>query len=214
MKSFFFRVSLFALNAIHAFAEAGNGPTNDFHITPGPGLPSLESVGLSNERLHIMAREEMANPGTHLVSRAMSGAESRSLSKRWDPFCVPESEAEQSCALWCVLYLNSLGDTPCVAHESAFPLFCTCERAGSIGAAIQAWPYMTSKTTVSSACKDVALGASWICNNCPGRGHNDCGAGFACLGGAGPAAGNGEMLVKIRGHIGRDGTRPTTVVPK
>ncbi|KAK4150023.1 hypothetical protein C8A00DRAFT_37381 [Chaetomidium leptoderma] len=107
MKSSFF----FVLSAISGLVKAVDV------VTPGPGMPSLESVGLSNEKLYNMALEEATNPGTHLVSRAVSRVESPLLSKRFEPHCVPDASAEYFCALQCILYLENLGTTP-VARET------------------------------------------------------------------------------------------------
>jgi hypothetical protein len=73
MKSSF----LFALGAIFGLLIAANDAFADWEITPGPGMPSLESVGLSKEKLHTMSLEELANPGTHLTSRTFSRVEAR-----------------------------------------------------------------------------------------------------------------------------------------
>ncbi len=197
MKTSFF---FFALSAISGFVQAASDSDAhaDWEIRPGPGLPSLEAVGLSKEILYNMSLEEIANPGTHLKFRAISRIESPLLSKRFEPFCIPDiMPAEASCAAWCILYLNNLGTTPCVA-TTGLPFFVQCQKSGSTGATIYGWVAPgVYKESVSSACRDVARGISWVQNNPACYSSNKCGS-FTCLGGVNAAYGNGEMAVKLR----------------
>ena len=94
--------------------------------------------------------------------------------------------------------MESLGTTRSVATAGP-TYFCLCTRSGSLGAALRAWPYSANTPSVSSDCRDVALGISRIYNN--GACHLDgCGDGFRCVGGAAPALGNDQMVVIIRGE--------------
>ncbi|KAK4185608.1 hypothetical protein QBC35DRAFT_503307 [Podospora australis] len=163
-------------------------------------MPSLESVGLGNEILRNMTLEEIKNLGTHLVSRAFSLVEAPLLKKRLDPFCVPGFQAEQSCALSCILYLNSLGTTQCTAWQGPYNPWCQTRRSGSAGGSIAGAPVSSSISSASSWCSHVALGASWVTNN-PAcfQGDNDCGSSFTCVGGVAAAYGNGDLLVKVYG---------------
>lgn len=154
MKGFFFALSV-ACGIVRAAAD----PLADFEITPGPGMPSLESVGLSKEKLHKMSLEEIANPGTHVKARAISRIERSPLLARDDitRTCLDDHPAELSCALWCILYLNDLGDTQCVADEGP-PYWCVCHRNGSKGATI----YGVSGSPISYPCRYVADLLSWV----------------------------------------------------
>ncbi|KAH6636795.1 hypothetical protein F5144DRAFT_601511 [Chaetomium tenue] len=157
MKSIFF-----ALSVACGIAGAAADPFADWEITPGPGMPSLESVGLSKEKLHKMSLEEIANPGTHIKARAISRIERSPILARYDITrnCHNDYPAEESCALWCILYLNGLGDTQCVADQGP-PYWCTCHRTGSKGAII----YGVSDSPISYSCRYVADLMSWVPNN-------------------------------------------------
>ncbi|EAQ90730.1 predicted protein [Chaetomium globosum CBS 148.51] len=58
MKGFFFALSV-ACGIVRAAAD----PLADFEITPDPGMPSLESVGLSKESCTRCRSRRLPTPG-------------------------------------------------------------------------------------------------------------------------------------------------------
>jgi hypothetical protein len=191
--------SSFILAAIYGIVNAAGDPLPDWEITPGPGMPSLEAVGLSKEKLHKMSLEEMANPGTHVKARAISRIERSPLVGRQDieRYCLPEHPAEESCALACILYLHSLGNTPCVASEG-LPDWCVCRRPGTNGAAILGF----SRPSVSYSCRDIANTMSWVPNNADCHYKGTCGKYDHCVGGFIVIDG---VLLKLRKNLNEHG---------
>jgi hypothetical protein len=178
--------SSFILAAIYGIVNAAADPLPDWEITPGPGMPSLEAVGLSKEKLHKMSLEEMANPGTHIKARAISRIERSPLLGRQvsQKLCSPDEPAETSCALWCLLYLNDLGNTPCVVKDSALHSnwWCTSRRPGSNGAKI--YGVFPIRRSTSIPCRDVADELSWVAHNAACHFNGQCGESYPCLGGS------------------------------
>lgn len=191
MKSAFFVI----FSTVSGLVHAASDPLADWVITPGPGMPSLEAVGLSKEKLHKMSLEEMTNPGTHVKARAISRVERSSVLRRDNPLCVPDWPAEESCALWCILYLHGLGDTQCVASQGV-PYWCSCRRPRSTGAAILG--VAPAPSSVSTSCRDVADALSWVPNNAACHFNGQCGGGYGCVGGA---IVRSSSTIKVRGNI-------------
>ncbi|EAU89072.1 hypothetical protein CC1G_11912 [Coprinopsis cinerea okayama7 len=122
-------------------------------VTPGPGLPSLESLNLTSA--------DLCKPPEEFIASLGEVEEEPRLAKRYTPWCGGSSVVTLSNALSCYNYLYALGDTACVVPPSG-SRFCTA--SGWLPAA---W-YGTSVdgTTTQSTCRDVARGGAWVINNC------------------------------------------------
>jgi len=116
-------------------------------ITPGPGLPSLESLNLTWEQL-VMPPAPAAAP---------AAAASATLERRYTPTCVTNTEIWGNEALHCYNYLSGLGSTACVVNPSV--QFC---QNGSTR-----WHGRTQNNGWdSTTCKSVADGGRWVIDNC------------------------------------------------
>ncbi|KAJ2978542.1 hypothetical protein NQ176_g3757 [Zarea fungicola] len=94
-------------------AHLGAGLSVPPQVIPGPGLPSLASLGLTNELLfdpEFQARMRAKFPDTQLAARSK-------LSKRFDPKCMRYPAGNTRGADACAAYLRSLDTTPCVATQ-------------------------------------------------------------------------------------------------
>ncbi|KAJ6255955.1 hypothetical protein Dda_9246 [Drechslerella dactyloides] len=164
--------------ALALFGAAAAAPTTapviDYTklVIPGPGLPSIAELGLTNEDLskpvpeleHLMARES-ENPNT--------------LFKRYDPQCWGGPGCSRQEAEGCYNYLVKLGNTACKSHgviEMCRAGKCSWQGRTLIG------------REVSSPCMDAANGGIWVLHNCRNiRGSN-------------AAWGNGAFAVDLLGY--------------
>ncbi|KAJ2980575.1 hypothetical protein NQ176_g2556 [Zarea fungicola] len=153
----------FALFSLAAAAPAAESKYPE--VIPGPGLPSLESLGLTSEQLYTMPiPKEFAAFKTSL---------------NIDGTCGPEDSryTDVNGIIACFHYLQNLGTTPCVAGENT--RMCEAGDAVVIGSSIGGGS--------SSYCSDVALGALWVIDHCT-RPDQSC-AGYQA------ANGNGNLIV-------------------
>ncbi|KAJ7320957.1 hypothetical protein DFH08DRAFT_970263 [Mycena albidolilacea] len=141
---------------------------SDFpEVIPGPGLPSLASLGLTSEELYkrVPTPEEM---------------------KRLQPlFTLECGEVPPACpvanAVACFNFLNALGTTACTVNGENVT-FCTSGSCHWFGSNI------SGGSSASSFCRDVATGGNAVINTCQGNGFVD---------GANAASGNGNLIVTI-----------------
>ncbi|KAJ3507215.1 hypothetical protein NLJ89_g6434 [Agrocybe chaxingu] len=117
---------------------------NAVEVIPGPGLPSLASLGLTSADLF-----------KKVIIAARDGAPQ--LSKRFTDFCQTTDLVNRDNAIACYNYLNALGTTACGVDTNID--FCVAGDAHIGGSSIVG-------RHVSSYCRDVATGALWIINNC------------------------------------------------
>ncbi|CAA7266216.1 unnamed protein product [Cyclocybe aegerita] len=136
------------LCALASLSNVAALPTADnaVEVIPGPGLPSLASLGLTSADLFkkvpkiIAARDDAVQ-----------------LSKRFTDFCQTSDLVNRDNAIACYNYLNALGTTACGVDTNID--FCVAGDAHIGGSSIVG-------RHVSSYCRDVATGALWIINNC------------------------------------------------
>ncbi|KAJ6785765.1 hypothetical protein PWT90_06610 [Aphanocladium album] len=140
-------------------------------IIPGPGLPSLESLGLTSAELRAMPRP---------TSDHNEGA--RSLDKRWTNTCAISNAAYTNVDdLWgCYNYLNSLGTTRCGINEGQENIR-MCEHGDAHVSGSN-----PTRRAVSSYCSDVATAVRWVIDNCA-RGNTRAGDAAAW--------GNGDLII-------------------
>ncbi|KAJ3495807.1 hypothetical protein NLG97_g3127 [Lecanicillium saksenae] len=136
-------------------------------VIPGPGLPSLESLGLTSEELWTKPFPEI---------------EEGKLVARFEPFCSFPDRAYTSVndLRACYNYLNALGSTACEIDPDHIVGMCSSGGATVYGASL-----VGHRT--SSKCEDVAKGLLWVVQGCT-RSDQSC-AGSA------PAYGNGDLEV-------------------
>ncbi|CCM06405.1 uncharacterized protein FIBRA_08666 [Fibroporia radiculosa] len=137
-------------------------------VIPGPGFPSLESLGLTSEELFAKG------PPPTLTSRITG------LQKRYDNVCQTWSTASVDNVIACFNYLEALGTQACGVTQNV--IMCTAGDAEISGSNISGGP------SASSYCSDAALGVQWIFTYCNNGGQ---------VGGSAAANGNGNLIMSV-----------------
>jgi len=159
--------------------------TLTLEVIPGPGMPSLESVGLSND---MILDSYHANSST---KRAAVEARSALFVNE----CVYGCDQGSDVGLYaCNVYLIQLpAGTVCGGVTENGITFCSANYdgittyvsgvAGAVG-------------TQASLCTDVAIGAEWL------YGCETCSSSNCPVGGEAAANGNGNLIVVVTGSQG------------
>ncbi|KAK4129770.1 hypothetical protein N657DRAFT_640434 [Parathielavia appendiculata] len=214
------RISLFSLVlgalALPALAHPSPGIKRDapnaIHITPGPGLPTLESLGLTPEQLYKMTVDYLAE------DNGTPSGPGPGLAKRWTDTChtadyqgygpdgrmiAPDGRMLRPAGLQnlaaCNIYLQRLDTTRCVVGpiggEATF--MCTANSfAGEPPAYIAGWGLGSIGGYVSSYCRDVAAAVYRVGTACPYY----CKSGKCGKSAVMAAQGNGDLIVEIAGY--------------
>jgi hypothetical protein len=177
----------------HVRSNSALAPT----VTPGPGLPSLESLGITSENLYDEAWIAQNAPSvlnsTLLKPRSASSSSSPASPLHRRASWCSNSSAYMPSARACLAYLDRLGTTQCTTNvicPTRNPtIFCSsecfwiwgCGRAG--------------RQPESSYCTHVASGGQVILRDCPPWNESTDYRG----GGEDVAWGNGNLLVGIWG---------------
>lgn len=157
-------------------------------VYPGPGLPSLESLGLTSANLfdNGFMKAYLANITTDTGTKR---SEANTASSQ-EQILQCQSEygfATQSGATACVNYLTALGTQECVAPATANGVnFCYTVNDGITS-------YISGYNGAQSYCRDVATGAAEVVFKCSGCEPNCLSAG------ANAAYGNGDLTVLVWG---------------
>ncbi|KAH8647883.1 hypothetical protein BX600DRAFT_518291 [Xylariales sp. PMI_506] len=146
-------------------------------ITPGPGLPSLESLGLTIEQI---------NDPNFISKRAIEGAAALPVVPRFDPICNNGLAADSIAGgQACVNYLYALGTTSC-AITNYNGVFCVASDGSKVGGS-------AIPGSAASFCSDVAIGGQWVIDNCnEGNGYVE---------GSQAANGNGDLIVTLAADL-------------
>ncbi|KAG2008098.1 hypothetical protein CC2G_013564 [Coprinopsis cinerea AmutBmut pab1-1] len=163
---------------------------------PGPGLPTLEELGLTTEDLLKPIPEEVlaSVQADHASLDAGSGSSassdgSSSLTKRqWTPACKGPHRASLASANACYNYLLSLGTTACTVPDSGsvwLSLITMCE----IGDAKVTGKCFPPNCPASSWCQHAAHGVAWVMQNCNVDNF---------VGGEQAAWGNGHLIIGVQ----------------
>jgi len=175
-----FRYYIFLIFLVYSFGTNANTTRKLIEVFPGPGLPSLESLGLTSEQLNdpnfiYKSNAEMFNLQVTKFN----------VSSNFVPECnnnnAPDSyDGAQACAN----YLWNLGKTMCVVPYPTI-VMCSASDYSKIGGTC-----LIAGGSTQSYCSDVALGAQWVINNCW------TGSGF--IQGSQAANGNGNLIVTLQ----------------
>jgi len=201
MAKFFYSVSwlLLHLSTLFGYASAAAlgqiqplDNMKDIRITPGPGLPSLESLGLTVE---MLAEEAFSD-------KQAGGNSTAALQKRFTDHCGTKpmdgwADTPAGLAGLCIAYVARLGSSSCaITGETTYCV----TTSGHWFAAVRGIP-LAGPT--QSACRDVARGAQWIADNCAyeqltgGQQNNRIRRESQAA-----AWGNGNLIVEITGYNG------------
>ncbi|KAF3040206.1 hypothetical protein E8E11_003157 [Didymella keratinophila] len=135
--------ALLSLAAVASAAPTVADPRSGLpEVIPGPGLPSLESLGLNSTYLYSLGKPENLNDGEMtIMADATCGSNYGSVGN----------------AIACYNYLNSLGERQCAVPDSQRSIImCT---AGDI----HVEGYGIGR---SSWCKHVAQAVLWVIDHC------------------------------------------------
>ncbi|KAF9564235.1 hypothetical protein CPC08DRAFT_789407 [Agrocybe pediades] len=149
-------------------------------IIPGPGLPSLQSLGLTSADIFRMSAERSVTARNEVET---------SLTKRIDTTCqnIAGHTVSAANAAACVTFLRNLGTQACGVNGDNV-IFCQAGDAAIGGSNVSGGP------SASSFCSDVAIGAQNILNACTMS--NGQVEGFAA------ANGNSFLVVSIEPPTG------------
>ncbi|KAM3523501.1 hypothetical protein MY4038_008164 [Beauveria bassiana] len=165
-------------------------------VVPGPGLPSLESLGLTSEQLYTM---EPASPGislAHLIPSIREIADKvadtevnarASLAPMFTPICATDSGAytDVNNLMACERYLARIGSNDCTVPSGFKTVrYCFAGDADVNGLS-------TTGKSLTSTCASVAHAVRWIMHNC--RRANKAAGSEA-------AFGNGDIIVTDLRH--------------
>ncbi|KFX86890.1 hypothetical protein V495_05253 [Pseudogymnoascus sp. VKM F-4514 (FW-929)] len=143
-------------------------------VVPGPGLPSLQELGITSAELYKIGRPD---------SSADDSVKTSSIEARFEPKCGPSEAAYTNVndVIACYNYLKKLGTKKCsVPDNFGIAHFCTAGNAEVTGQSLK------SKGT-SSYCRDVATAVLWSVDHCTRPDKSV--AGFNAAGG------NGDLIV-------------------
>jgi hypothetical protein len=191
-------VSAMALASPVMGAVATRQETTDsgFRFTPGPGLPSLASVGLTVEHLQnkTWVDEQLKAIPTYTPAYP-EGNQDRTLSRRFDNHCNEEN-AETEWLRSCAAFLHALGTTPCVAGNSPVT-FARIDMFGYYALVEGIAVEMIGETR--SDCQHAAMAVNWAIDNCVGGCDIVFGRKICYAGGAAHAWGNDHLIVISKG---------------
>lgn len=188
------QVILFGLALIfRAQAVPVEGSTSSISrpvVTPGKGMPSLQSLNLTNEDLY--AGDFLDRYGHTIPKRNADFARrnTRSALTQRDviPSCIETGNfyGTRSNAIACRNYLISASPNACDVPGTSTVL-CTAGDTEIVG-----WNYFNDLDGVDEDCSDVAIGASWIIDNC-----SDCQSDSCPVEGEALANGSNDYVVYI-----------------
>ncbi|OAA71188.1 hypothetical protein ISF_01739 [Cordyceps fumosorosea ARSEF 2679] len=138
-------------------------------VVPGPGLPSLQELGLTTEQLYSMGPPEPADL--------------EAFSANFVGKCGPADAAYTNVngIIACYHYLKNLGTQRCTTPGNYKSIeFCHSGDASITGTSLKS-------NGASSYCRDVASGLLWVVDHCT-RPNQSCA-------GAQAAGGNGNLVV-------------------
>jgi len=177
--------------------------TNDITFTPGPGLPSLESLNLTAaELIHSATQTNELEKRFSAAAFSSQSLQSRQGSHDLVPKCIGANYGEVTGIQACALYLSNppVGSLPCDAPTSGNIIeLCSLERKRVRSVITTRFrPFFESDGKIS--CFDAALAVFAILKDCTGGCDGDlCFArGEAFAGGAAVtvyAWGNGNRLM-------------------
>ncbi|KDR73885.1 hypothetical protein GALMADRAFT_71211 [Galerina marginata CBS 339.88] len=174
-NSFLLKLSTLALLTTCTIASPTTAEVQFDEVIPGPGLPTLASLGLTSADLH--------KPIPRATLATLTEVDPF-MRKRWNNECQTWGLTSYINAVACYNYLNSLGSQDCGVDTNI--IFCAVGSTYIGGSNVGGIPH------TSSACVDVATGALWILNNCNIAG--------ALVQGDAAAYGNGNLVVSIEAY--------------
>ncbi|KAF2401665.1 hypothetical protein EJ06DRAFT_555331 [Trichodelitschia bisporula] len=154
--------------------RAGPVAAGPVTVIPGPGMPSLASLGVTSEQLFSA---DFTDP--HATSP------SSVLHKR-QSYCSLTYPASRANAIACRNYLIQTGTFTCSSGPD-FSVLCTAGDSEILG-----WNYYNLNGGVNTQCSDAAVAASWVIDNC-----SSCPGDSCDVEGSHPATYNSNFVVYV-----------------
>ncbi|TFK65679.1 hypothetical protein BDN72DRAFT_900512 [Pluteus cervinus] len=178
--SYFFTLVVLAFSSLNNVAALI--PTRESakiypDLIPGPGLPSLEELGLTSEQLYTT----IPTIGKFSSSTSSNGREVFSRSAKYNSVCETYTTGNVDGVIACYDYLHSIGGNSCGVNGDKVR-FCSSGDAQVTGSNI------SGTGSAASLCRDVASALLWIITNCNSGGR---------VGGSRAAGGNGFLIVGV-----------------
>jgi hypothetical protein len=194
-KSLSFLASLLAFSATtFSLTVTVDDTPKTPNLILAPGLPSLESLGLTVADLYkpdFLGNETSQRCATHERSKGKTltpPEESRGIAIPKPPVaatshsplgfpsaadvipaCYTDDPALRGDAIACRNALITMGTSFCDVVAADYAVLC---QSGSVE--IIGWNYYNVTTGVTADCSDVAIGASWIIDNCSSCSQDNC----------------------------------------
>lgn len=133
--------------------------SNAIQVIPGPGLPSLESLGITSS--------DLFNTNFKPITQSENRLSANKLFKRQSS-CQFDYQATRVNAIACRNYLIQTGTYTCSSGDS-YATLCTAGDAEIVG-----WNYYDIAGGVQTSCSDAAVAASWVIDNCSTCPQDNC----------------------------------------
>jgi hypothetical protein len=143
-------------------------PNNEPLVIPGPGMPSLDSLGLTSANL--FDENFMTSYFANQTTKRSDGSErdiygGARVEKRFPDQCINyKARASVQGAVACANYLQALGETSCTAPPEGITM--CYSTAGSSGITSYVSGHSVESTPQTSWCKHVAEAVWWGRNHC------------------------------------------------
>ncbi|MCJ1475074.1 hypothetical protein MMC13_003734 [Lambiella insularis] len=180
----------------HAAANPASPLTKAYpEVHPGPGLPSLASLGLASADLYQSTPALLTKPSipsSHPKQPTVPPSLGSKPAERHTAFTNACQGGEDATAavddvIACFNYLQSIGNYDCTVLAGDQPQMCRAGTASVEGASV------TGETT-TAACTDVAAGVQWVFTYCNNDGQVE---------GSAAAYGNGNLVVVVGAAAGK-----------
>jgi hypothetical protein len=164
----------------------------EYEFTPGPGMPSLESLGVTVEQLFNSTWVDELFQDTPKKPAGLAGTLSRRLENNCEHDNAP-IEAIRACGA----FLHILGNYPCVGENSPRPL--AEVKQGDYFARVEGLSIQPGPT--QSSCLHAGMAVYWVADNCvAGCWNTGVGDQQQCwAGGAAHAWGNDNFFLIVWG---------------
>ncbi|KAK4151756.1 hypothetical protein C8A00DRAFT_35566 [Chaetomidium leptoderma] len=182
--------------ALASTAMGSSAKPEAFKVIPGPGMPSLESIGLTSADLFNKTFvDELLAPPPFLLRTQSSSSEKPAgrLLRRWTSRCdeAPPFGINEGINA-CAAYLSALRTTDCLAGNKPVTMCTSLAR----GFETHVRGISIRPGSATSYCRDAALGVSWVPKNCkPG-----CEGDYCYSAGSAAANGNGDLIMLVEGN--------------
>jgi hypothetical protein len=188
-----------------AAAAAAAASTPEYEFIPGPGMPSLESLGLTvadlfNKTWVDSLFKDTPNPfaPNAATARALPATNNNngqpgSVSRRWDDICDRDGRdyGTVNAVRACAAYLWALNAQWCEAGNTAVEM--VRMREGNYETYVHGISVRPGSSR--SFCRDCSAGVYWVADSCVAG----CDGDLCAAAGSAAAGGNGDLVLVVSG---------------